>query len=643
LRRPFAAAALWLAAVVVACGGRPVAGADLAHLAELAAEADRRGLAQTPEWRALVHYAPDLLGPGRTALVDHPGFYLAADGQTDPRAELRATMEAFFAPVPAAGPDGHGQCRKPARYRWLKEVLAFDPARLPEIPCPAFDAWIGDIDPGQLTLVFPAAYLDNPSSMFGHTLIRIDPSRRPADARLASYTIHFAADHRGEGGVIFGVKGLAGGYRGYFSLLPYYEKVTQYSNIENRDIWEYELDFAPHEIRRLLENLWEIDRQPVDYYFFTTNCSYVLLSLIDAARPTLELKRRFPLHAVPVDTVRALTEEPGLLRRAVFRPSARTRIRRLQERLPADRQRLALALADGTVEADAPAVAALPDEERARVLELAQSTLQYRRDTGDLPRAAMAPRALALLQARARIPLPAVAGDDDAPPPPRPDLGHFSARVAGGIGMTGDRPFAEVRLRAVYHDPLDPAAGFVDGAAIEIGAVRLRQYAADPPLVEEVTAVAIRSLSPRDEIFRPISWNTRVGLKRLREDGGDAGEPVFEIAGGAGPAWDLGADALVSPQVAGALYGGERWPRDRIAGLGPAIDLWWPPAPWWTVHLRADQQSAWGSERTSLAFGATVGQGFRLARNLSWRIEAGIRNDGDESFGEWSTSLHWYF
>jgi hypothetical protein len=287
-------------------------------------------------------------------------------------------------------------------------------------------------------------------------------------------------------------------------------------------------------------------------------------------------------------------------------------------------------------------VTALAAFERARVLELAESVLRYRRDTGRLSRSEMAPRAHRILTARAGIALPSGTA---APitPPPRPDRGHLSARLAGGIGMTGTRPFAELGFRAVYHDLLDPQDGFVGGAAIELGSLRLRQYGHDAPLVEELTAIAIQSLSPRDEVFQPLSWRTRIGLKRLREDGDDAGDLVLGLEGGAGPAWRLGAGAIVSPQIAGALYGSGDWPHDRIAGIGPAIDLVWSVLPWWTLLMRAEQRSVWGSDRTSLLYRATLGQGFRLARNLSWLVEAGLRNDGDESFGEWSTSLHWYF
>jgi len=34
--------------------------------------------------------------------------------------------------------------------------------------------------------------------------------------------------------------------------MPYYLKVREYNDMENRDVWEYELNLSPEEIDRLL-------------------------------------------------------------------------------------------------------------------------------------------------------------------------------------------------------------------------------------------------------------------------------------------------------------------------------------------------------------------------------------------------------
>jgi hypothetical protein len=639
-RLRLAAIILALFFVVPSC----VRAADDDYLRELIARARTERLAERREWHTLLHYEPQTFG-GVSSLIDSPAFFAAASGKTDPEAELEATLASFFVSKPPAGAEQPTQCLRIARYAWLKSELSFDSARLPEQACPDFEEWYRTLDPAQITLAYPSAYLNNPSSMFGHTLLRIDPHDQSENTRLLSFAVNFAADTGPEGGALFAVKGLAGGYRGFFSIMPYYEKVNEYSDIENRDIWEYQLNLKPDEIRRMLEHLWELQGHYVDYYFLSTNCSYLLLLLINTARPDLDLTRGLELYAIPIDTVRAIIRQNGLLKRVVFRPSGMTRIKRLRDGLdPADVD-LALALAQGTLEPNSSAVSARGPQAQARILELAQSLLQYQLNTRVLDRDVVAPRSLRLLQARAGLSTPpgAVVRPAANPPAVRPDEGHESVRVSAGVGMTGTNPFVELGIRPAYHDLLDPPAGYPAGAAIEILGARARYYYGDVPRLEDFTAVGIKSLSPRDAFFRPVSWRAKLGVERFRENANDAGWLVGVLEGGAGGTWSIGAGASVSALLGVSFFADRDWPEDRIAGAGPELSLSWPITPWWTARLESRWQAVAGSDRLSDRYGLQLGHGLRLAPNLSLRIDGGVRNDTGDAFAEWMTSLHWYF
>ena len=355
------------------------------YLSVLRERSDRLGLAHSREWLDLLHYRPGLLG-GEKSLLDSPAFFLAPTGKTDPRAELEATLAAFFSTQVETDSSQNPQCAFIARYRWLKARLDFDPQRLPEQPCPRYEAWHAAIDPHSVTLIFPSAYLNNPSSMFGHTLLRIDTPQQDERTRLLSYTINYAAVTDETNGVLFAIKGIFGGYPGQFSILPYYRKVQEYSDLENRDIWEYQLDLTPAEIDRLLEHAWELGPNYFQYYFFDENCAYQLLGLLDVARPGLRLSDEFPVYAIPSDTVRAVVDAPGLLRKTVYRPSARTELEHAIDRLDTDETDLAMAIGRGEVPPDAPQVVALPEERRARVIETAYGYVQYQFNSGQLPR-----------------------------------------------------------------------------------------------------------------------------------------------------------------------------------------------------------------------------------------------------------------
>ncbi|MGH8693602.1 MAG: DUF4105 domain-containing protein [Burkholderiales bacterium] len=296
------------------------------YLDELTARSRELRLHERREWHRLLHYISNLALPGVHSLADAPGFFLARDGKTSPQAELEATLASFFSTAEETGDSQNPQCRFIARYAWLDRELAFDPSRLPPQPCKRFNAWRESLNPQGVTLVFPTAYLNNPSSMYGHTLLRIDARDQDERTRLLAYAVNYSASTSETNGITFAINGLIGTYHGTFSMMPYYLKVREYNDLENRDIWEYELNLKPEEIDRLLMHIWELGPVWFDYYFFDENCAYYLLEVLEVARPDLDLSSRFRWWAIPTDTVRAVVEQQGLLKRAVYRPSNATLI-----------------------------------------------------------------------------------------------------------------------------------------------------------------------------------------------------------------------------------------------------------------------------------------------------------------------------
>lgn len=103
-------------------------------------------------------------------------------------------------------------------------------------------------------------------------------------------------------------QGLFGGYNGKYSALPYYKKIKEYSDLERRDIWEYDLNLNQHELTRLLTHLYELKDTYADYFFLTENCSYNLLWLLEIARADTDLVSLFHLKAIPIDTIKAINQ-----------------------------------------------------------------------------------------------------------------------------------------------------------------------------------------------------------------------------------------------------------------------------------------------------------------------------------------------
>ncbi len=229
-------------------------------------------------------------------------------------------------------------------------------------------------------------------------------------------------------------------------------------------------------------------------------------------------------------------------------------------------------------------------------------------------------------------------------PSVRPDQGHESARAALGIGARDGRLFQSLRLRPGYHQLLDPEAGYLRGAEIDFLDLELRRYAGDSaPILDSLTAVGIRSLSPRNELFKPLSWRLGGGLERFRSDREDEkGELVAALWAGAGPTEDLGQGALGSLMLEAELGAGTDCPDSCFAALGPALTLVWPATERWTFLLDAGVQMIM-SDHVEPGFDVGLSQSYALGRNFALELDLLVEDDGAGAQAEWSTSLLWYF
>ena len=503
---------LLLAPVSLVGAGEPP---ENVYLVELIDKSLQANLASEREWHLLLHYREDLFG-GYTSEQDDPGFFMSLDGKTDPQAELDATLKQFFSDELVGRSKQPAQCAFIARYEWLRNQLRFDETRLPPMACERFERWFADFEAQSITLIFPSAFLNNPASMFGHTLLRVDQRGQTDSTRILAYTINYAADVPPDVGMAYPIRGIFGGYRGYFSTIPYYLKVREYRDIENRDIWEYRLNFTEHQIRRFLMHAWELGNASFDYFFFKENCSYHLLALLDYADPALHLTDEFLYWTVPADTVRLIASKPGLVSGIAYRPSRSNVIRRKRESLPLGERELAHRIAQDLGELTSPAFAQLSLTKQAFLLDLASDYLRYRIDTTDEPPPESKERNRAVLTARSQLRIPSQEFTV-VPFAKQPELGHKTSRASVGAGWRNDDTFEEVTVRAGYHDLLDPEVGYTPDAQIDLASVSLRHYnRVDQTRIERATLANVLSLSPIDSVFHAPSWKINAGMNTIR-------------------------------------------------------------------------------------------------------------------------------
>jgi hypothetical protein len=614
---------------------------DNAYLAELVAKSKQLRLAERPEWIKLVHYVPNLIAPGVHGLVDSPRFYNAPDGKHNPQSELEATLASFYSDIEENNEQQNPQCMFIARYAWLNQQLAFDPQRLPQRACKRYQNWHAALDPAGLTLIFASAYLNSPSSMYGHPLVRVDAKDQDEHTRLLAYAITFAANTDETNGLAFAVNGLFGGYPGMFSILPYYLKVREYSNLENRDLWEYQLNFTPEEIDRVLMHAWELGPTYFQYYFFDENCAYHLLGLLQVARPELDLTSHFRWWTIPSDAVREIVRQPGIVKGVVYRPASATVVRYRLDGLNEQELRLVKNLSTGHITIDNPALQALPDDRAAAVYETSQDYINYRRAIGKNDVADPAVLERELLTARSRLDI--VAQTLDVPvPKSRPDQGHGSSRVTLGVGQKEGNNFQELSARATYHDIMDSDAGYIRGAQIEFFSLGLRHYDFGSTRVENFTPVNILSLTPRDDFFQSMSWKIVAGWQRVRTP--DGSEPLaFSLEGGAGGAWsNQSATALWYALFESSARLNQNLSDGYALGAGANAGVLFDFSPRWRLHgyVRGIRYFL-GQRDTPHTFG--LEQRISLGRDLALRLDFARNRELQWNYNIGSVSILYYF
>jgi hypothetical protein len=272
-----------------------------------------RSIAYSDHWLNLYYYK----NSRSRVVIDEFFFTKDEEGRQNPEVELNAAIRSF------SDSNSKLHCKFPARYTYLSRFYKF-PHNIKD-DCPDLMEWISNIDADGLYLIFASAYPNNPASMFGHTLFRF-AGRRSDD--LLNYSVGFLANATDENPLSYAYKGLTGGFLGYFSIKPFYENIGIYNNSEGRDLYEFKINFSQEEVDYLVLHLWELVHiGGIPYYFLDDNCSYFLLLLLNAIRPSLNLDKEFSKSdfIIPVETLKILNKK-GILSFYKFRPSIKSRL-----------------------------------------------------------------------------------------------------------------------------------------------------------------------------------------------------------------------------------------------------------------------------------------------------------------------------
>lgn len=452
------------------------------------------------KWHILLHYRPTIFGFSKSEIAES-NFFLDPKGRSSPQAELEATIAGFEK-------DPELACRYPARRRFLTEELGL---KINSIKCERYERWLTLFNPKSVSLVFASSFFGNAASAFGHTLLKINSTLNAPDGpqnSLLDYGLNFAAQTPpNEKGLIFAYKGLAGGYRGAFSILPYVEKVQEYRDREERNLWEYQLNLSSSQVLRLLEHLWELESSKIPYYFLNKNCSYQLLSLLEVANPDWQLTNAFTYWALPTDTIRVLAQIPNAITDVKYRPSLHQLLKgRIREMSDTEKQSFLQIRSDSSKPIDTSSILVIDSL-------LAEQKFRYGSDSKLYP-TKEAERLKSLLQARARASGPSPQVQPEIILKERIDQATGSRRVSIAGGQSGGRHFREIELRPAYRDALDADSGSLSFSEISVLQLRLRELPDDKEGIrlELLKLLRIVSMNPADELQTRLSWMLDVGI-----------------------------------------------------------------------------------------------------------------------------------
>jgi hypothetical protein len=498
---------------------------------ELQENALTQKLWNSKEWLALLHYRKDSgEDSGYLSQVDDQRFFNAEDGKINPQTELLATITSFYSADKID--DKHPQCRFIARLEWLKEKLSDSLSDLPPANCADYKEWRSLIPDDKATLIFPAYHLNSPSSMFGHTLLRLDWADEKNNSDWLSMAVNFGANIRdGDNSLFFAFKGLSGGYPGFFIVTPYFKKIREYNFTEKRDIWEYPLNLTSEETRRMVAHLWELKEIEFDYYFLDENCSYRLLELLEVARPGINLTSQFNFTVIPVDTVRAVNNA-GLINDVNYRPSQVTVLENLLNQIESKNHHYIDELSIDASISNSNEFKKLAVAEQKTILNAAYKYLRYKK-TKDERDDNSAKNSHALLMA-----LNSYQVEDTispAPAPEAPENSHQSMRTSINIGERNENKYSDLSFRLSFHSLEDNSEGFLQGAQINMGNFIIRANEDDSVKLQRIDAIDIFSITPRTQLFNPLSWKIYTGMERQLINGKE--KLASHVTGGAGYAY----------------------------------------------------------------------------------------------------------
>lgn len=483
-------------------------------------------LAEDPFWRDLLHFKG-----GRSLILDKD-FFLSDRGQTDPQAELEATIKAYFTQehtIKREPGDTNIVCIFPARYAWLNEKLGLPDYRCDGVLCPALSQWARLDQIEAISLIYVSAYLGNPASSFGHALLNLKIKGSDELFGLFDTTIAYGATVPiNENMVMYVLNGLFGGYTATYSDKFFYFHDQAITNREFRDMWEYTLKLTDSEKKILIYHLAELLTKRFKYYFLSANCAQGMAVLLDNFIKEDVYNFNYPIY-VPeelfhrlqqIDAKRRENKEAELINNIRYIPSARRYLFYEIKRLSSEERRVYLNITNSQNEDFAPLLKELDIASRINVLNALLAYQYYRlmASYGENQRLKEYKDKILLerlqLPIKKEIPLniPEIPSPAKVSPPSTFNIGF--------VNMEGSDPFSTVGVTVFRKESVGMnALEYSECVALDLN-VGI-PFDSEKIFVDNINFLEMRDFRTfyvKEAKENPLSWKVRVGMDRYNID-----------------------------------------------------------------------------------------------------------------------------
>lgn len=281
---------------------------------------EKSKLYNTNRWKALLHYSYKFdISDNKFIITNHKTL----KNEMIDDVKSFYTLEKKYKDI-----NNHPQCKFPARFLFITTELNIDKNEFPKIECNDFKIYEEKAPADNIYLTYVSENVTNPSSMMGHSFLKF--SGLNVENKKVNHAITFYTIIDNPNPLVLIYKNIFSGMKGMFALQPYRTIEKQYTQKENRNVWEYRLKLSDYERKLIYYHIWELKDIDMNYFFTSYNCSTVIYYTLSLVNPKIYDDKK--LWITPLDTVQFLYKYK-LIKNSELIPSDEWLVKMIEENI----------------------------------------------------------------------------------------------------------------------------------------------------------------------------------------------------------------------------------------------------------------------------------------------------------------------